>query len=328
MASCEPYRSSAYSDDIRWRIVWQRHALGRTHQAIATNVNVDVSTVRRILDIFSATGTVSKKAYPAEKAFRKISEPVQLFILHLLLEKPGIYLHEITANIKCTLGLDLTESAVCKFLSRIGFTRQRLATYALQRDEDLRHQYVADVSLYAQDTLIFIDETGTNRTDTVRKFGYSLRGKPIRAQKLVVHGEHVSAIAAISTRGLLALKIVRGGVDGDMFYDFVCTELLPKLMPFNGSNHNSVLLLDNCSIHHVPELQQVFRDAQVLTHYLPPYSPDYNPIELAFSKVKYLLKAMEAEMQALQDIDTILLAAFSQITAADCCAWISSIGIY
>ena len=76
-----------------------------------------------------------------------------------------------------------------------------------------------------------------------------------------MRGEHVSAIAATSTKGLLALKIVRGGVDGNMFYDFMCTELLPKLMPFNGSNCNSVLLLDNCSIHHVPEFQQIFSDA-------------------------------------------------------------------
>ena len=180
---------------------------------------------------------------------------MQLFILYLLLEKSGVYLHEITADIKCTLGLDLNEGAMCKFLSKIGFAHQRLATYTLQQDEDLYHQYVADVSLYAQDTLVFIDETGTNGTDTIRKFGYSLRGKPVRAQELVVRGgEHVSAIAAISTRGLLALKIVQGGVDGDMFYDLVCTELLPKLMPFNGSNRNSVLLLDNFSIHHVPQL--------------------------------------------------------------------------
>ena len=312
---------------MRWRIVWQRCALGCTYNAIATNLNVDVSTVRRTLNLFSTTGTVSKKAYPTERAFRKITEPVQLFILHLILQKPGIYLREITAEIELTLGLSLTEGAVCKFLSKIGFTRQRLATYALQRDEHLRQQFVADVSLHSQDTLLFIDETGTNGTDTVRKFGYSLREKPVQAQKLVVRGEHVSAIAAISTKGLLALKIVRGGVDGDMFYDFITVELLPKLMPFNGSNCNSVLLLDNCSIHHVSELQQVYSDAKVLTHYLPPYSPDYNPIELAFSKVKYALKAMEAEMQAIQDIDTILLAAFAQITPADCCAWINSIGI-
>ena len=240
----------------------------------------------------------------------------------------GIYLREITAEIRCTLGLELTESAVCKLLSKIGFTRQRLATFTLQRDDLLHQQFVADVSLYVRDTLIFIDETGTNRTDTVCKVGYSLRGKPVKAQKLVVRGEHLSVIAAITTKGLLALKIVRGSVDGDTFYEFVCTDLLPKLIPFNGTNCNSVLLLDNCSVHHVQELQQVYSDAQVLTHYLPPYSPDYNPTKLAFSKVKYSLKAMEAEMQALQDIDTILLAAFSLITPADCCAWINSVGIY
>ena len=291
---------------------------------IATNLNVDLSTVRRVIDTFSATGTVAKKVYPTENAFRKITEPVKFFILHLILEKPGIYLREITAKVRSTLGVELTESAVCKFLSKIGFTRQRLATFALQRDDLLRQQFVADVSLYARDTLVFIDETGTNRTDTVRRVGYSLRGKPVKAQKLVVRGEHISAIAAITTKGLLALKIVRGSVDGDVFYEFVCTDLLPKLMPFNGTNCNSVLLLDNCSVHHVQELQK-YSDAQVLTHYLPPY---YNPIELAFSKVKYSLKAMEAEMQALQDIDTILLAAFSLITPADCCAWINSVGLY
>ena len=124
MASCELRRSSAYSDDLRWCIIWQRHALECTHNTIATNLNVDVSTVRKILYTFSATGTVSKKAYPAEWAFRRISEPLQFFILHLILKKPDIYLHEITSKAKCTLGLDLTEGAVCKFLSKIGFTRQ------------------------------------------------------------------------------------------------------------------------------------------------------------------------------------------------------------
>ena len=182
---------------------------------------------------------------------------MQLFILHLVLRKPGIYLRVITAEVELTLELDLTEGAVCKFLSKIGFTRQRLSTYALQRDEHLCQVFVADVSLYARDTLVFIDETGTNGTDTIRKFGYSLRGKLVKAQKLLVRGEHVSAIAAVSSKGLIALKIVRGGVDGDAFYDFLCTELLSKLMPFNGSNQNSVLLLDNCSIHHVPQLQRV-----------------------------------------------------------------------
>ena len=113
----------------------------------------------------------------------------------------------------------------------------------------------------------------------------------------------------MSIRGIEALHISSSSVDGDVFYDIVNTSLLKKLMPFNGENPNCVLILDNCSVHHVDEVHQAFRDCGVLYHYLPPYSPDYNPIELAFSKVKYAIKSMEAEMQAIRDIETIIVLA-------------------
>ena len=208
------------------------------------------------------------------------------------------------------------------------FYTPKLATYALQRDDTLRQQVVSDVSLHNRETLLFVDETGTDRKDAIRKYGYSLRGKPLKAQKLLVRGEHISCIAAISMQGIVALKIARGSVDGDTFYNFVCTSLLTKLMPFNGTNQNSVLILDNCSVHHVHEVGQALSDCGVITHYLPPYSPDYNPIELAFSKVKYVIKSMEAEMQAINDLETIVLAAFAAITPVDCQHWINSICIY
>ena len=124
------------------------------------------------------------------------------------------------------------------------------------------------------------------------------------------------------------IKIATGSVDGDVFYNFVCTSLLTKLMLFNGANQNSVVIQDNCSVHHVDEVHQALSDCGVITHYLPPYSPEYNPIELAFSKVKYTIKSMEAEMQAINDLETIVLAAFATITTADCQQWINSIGIY
>jgi hypothetical protein len=147
----------------------------------------------------------------------------------------------------------------------------------------LRQQYVSDVAIYPRETLLFVDEMGTDRKDAIRKYGYSLRGKPLQAQKLLVRGEHISCIAAMSMEGIVAIKIASGSVDGDTFYNFVCTSLLTKLMPFDGTNHNSMLVLDNCSVHHV---DQALSDCGVITHYLPPYSPDYNPIELAFSKNK------------------------------------------
>ena len=58
----------------------------------------------------------------------------------------------------------------------------------------------------------------------------------------------------MSVQGIEAIKIARGSVDGDAFYSFVCTSLLTKVMPFNGTNPNSVLILDNCSVHHIDEV--------------------------------------------------------------------------
>ncbi len=226
MASYEKERSSAYSSDLRWRIVWQSEAMGLSATRVAENLGVDVSTVRRTLAVFNTTGEVQKKPYPTEKAFRVITEPVQFFIIHLLLDRPGIYLREIKSTLEVELGVDVTESAICKFLKKAGFTRQRLVTYALQRNDELRHEFSAELALYKTHTLVFDDETGTDRRYTIRRMGYSIRGHPAKAQKLLVRGERISVIAAMSVHGILAVDIVRGGVDADRYYDFVCRHLL------------------------------------------------------------------------------------------------------
>lgn len=128
--------------------------------------------------------------------------------------------------------------------------------------------------------------------------------------------------------GTESLEIVWGGVDGDTFYRIVCKSLLTKLMPFDGINPNSVIILDNCSIHHIREVKQTLTDCGVILHYLSPYSPTYNLIELAFSKVKYMLKRLEKEMEAMNDINTLVMTAFASITASECDAWISSCGLF
>ena len=222
----------------------------------------------------------------------------------------------------------MTESAVCKYLKKAGFTRQRLVNYACQQSDELRSIFSNELALYPTHTLVFVDETGSDRRNTIRKMGYNLRGCPARAQKLLVRGEHVSVIVAMSREGILACEIVRGGVSGDKYYDFICRHLLTQLMLFNGSNKHSVVVQDNCSIHHVNEADAVLQDAGVIIQYLPPYSPDYNPIEKAFAKAKLMMKAMETEMQLLNDIDTIILAAFATITQEDCIGWIQDAGIY
>ena len=184
------------------------------------------------------------------------------------------------------------------------------ALFATQQDAFLREQYIIDVSLYSPEMFAFIDETGADRRNNLRKYGYSLRGKPAVHNTLLFRGERVSAISCISICGVLDVRIIRGTSDGDVFYDFVRSHLISHLMPFNGINPHSVVVLDNCSIHRCVEVMVTFRDIGVLEHFLPPYSPDFNPIEEAFSKVKSQLKTINPE----EKLDT----SFATITAADC----------
>ena len=98
-----------------------------------------------------------------------------------------------------------------------------------------------------------------------------IRGKPIRSQKLIFRGERLSTLGAMSTSGVLDCKVVRGKVDADVSYDFIHTSLLPKLMPFNGINPNSVVILDNCAIHQVEEITAAIDNVGAFVLYLPPY---------------------------------------------------------
>ena len=86
-----------------------------------------------------------------------------------------------------------------------------------------------------------------------------------------------------------------------------------------------MVILDNASIHHTENVVKAIEDIGVLVHFLPPYSPDLNPIEEAFSKVKYAMKLLE---DTTGDIELIALSAFATITQDDCRGWINNSKVY
>ena len=188
--SINPDRTSPYSEDLRWRIIWQRVALGHNNKTVASNLGVDPSTVSRAVSCFYTTGDVKKKPYPRyARPNKKLTSPVQLTILHTVLQHPEMYLHELQETVYVLTGVHLSKAALCTFLNQVNFTRQKMQIVAKQRDEVLRGQFSIDVSLYKPDMLIFIDESGSDRRDRLRRYGYSIRGKPQRSLKLLVRGE-------------------------------------------------------------------------------------------------------------------------------------------
>lgn len=207
-------------------------------------------------------------------------------ILETVIDQPGVFLRELQSKLESTTGTQVDVSTICRFLHATGFTRQKMVVHAIQGSEVLRSQYLLDMSIFRghPDMLVFVDETGTDRRDCMRRFGYSLRGRPAVSRKLLVRGQQVSAIVGMCCDGILDLCTVKGSVGTEEFSKFVEECLLPQLQPFNGTNARSVVILDNASIHHAEGIVELIQSTGALVQFLPPYSPDIMPIEELFSK--------------------------------------------
>ena len=135
MTSLEHNCCTAYSEDLRWRVLWQTEALGRSDKEAASSLGVDRSTVSRLRQKWLTTGSISKKTYPTEKAHRKLTEPVQILILSIVITRPELLLTEVQKEIQDLPQVDIDISIICRFLHRSGFTRKKLQYVASQRDE-------------------------------------------------------------------------------------------------------------------------------------------------------------------------------------------------
>lgn len=142
--------------------------------------------------------------------------------------------------------------------------------------------------------LFFLDECGTN-TKMARTRGRSKRGERCCAAIPHGHWKTTTLVAALSTSGILAPMILDGAMDGDMFVAYVTRVLLKEMRP------GDIVVMDNLPAHKVAAVRETLEEAGMILLYLPPYSPDLNPIEKAFSQIKaYLKKAAARSKQALE----------------------------
>jgi len=132
------------------------------------------------------------------------------------------------------------------------------------------------------------------------------------------YGESVSLIGAIDRSGLIASFFVRGATDTQAMVAFLTEILLPELQP------GDCVIWDNLSVHKTGIVQALFEKAEVELLFLPPYSPDLNPIEMCWSKLKTFLRAKAA--RTYEKLSEAISAAIKQITALDAQNWIRHCG--
>lgn len=169
-------------------------------------------------------------------------------------------------------------------------------------------QFLKDLPLA---DLIFLDESGVNLS-FVRRMARSLKGERAYGVK-PKRSRNVSVISAISIEQVLVQWSVLGSVDRLMFEEFVATMLVPALWI------GAVVIMDNCSIHKGSEVERLIKEAGATLIYLPPYSPDFSPIENAWSKLKSVLRTLGA--RTYPDLMEALEEAFAQISKEDLMGW-------
>ncbi len=157
--------------------------------------------------------------------------------------------------------------------------------------------------------MVFIDETGLN-TKLARLYGRSLRGQ--RCLAAVPHGHWQSStfLAALRQEHLAAPFLVEGPVDAGTFLVYLQQVLCPCLQP------GDKLVLDNLATHKVQGVSRLLSEKGVHLRYLPPYSPDLNPIELAFAKLKAHLR--RAAARTLEELQSALAQSLHCFSASDC----------
>ena len=281
--------------------MWQRAGMDLTFREIGNRLNIAPSTVHAIYKLFEEKGDVAANKQPSRPHSRRLDVHQEVLILSMIMECPTMYLHELCREVDKVSQVTVSEATVCRVLRRNGLTRKKVRQVALQRSLVERGLFMALVLAFPREMFVFVDESGSDRRNDIRKFGYSPRGERTECYHFLSRGKRVSAIVALSCTGIIGIDFTCGSVDGDMFCDVVRGILIPSMKPFDGTSETSIAIMDKCSIHHVDAVAKLSEDAGVLLLFLPAYSPDLNPIEEAFSYVKSYLKRHDDILQSVPD---------------------------
>ena len=104
---------------------------------------------------------------------------------------------------------------------------------------------------FPSEMFVFLDETGCDRRSHVRKYGYALRGLTPVSLRILARGKRINTISAICTTGLVSAEYTTESVTGECIFDFVRSSIIPNMLPFDGINAKSILVMDNASVHHI-----------------------------------------------------------------------------
>ena len=305
-----------YSEDLRSRVVAGIEA-GRPCREVAARFAVSVASVVKWSQRFRATGSVAASPMGSRLARSLIGERV--WLLARIAAKPDITLRELVSELQAR-GVAASYGSVWRLLRDEGISFKKSLHASEQDRPDVarrRAQWKKYQGRLDPARLVFIDETWA-KTNMTRTHGRCARGARLVAK--VPHGRWrtLTFLAALRFDQITAPCVFDGPINGRSFLAYVEQVLVPTLKP------GDIVIMDNLGSHKGQAVRRAIRQAGSKLFFLPPYSPDLNPIEQVFAKLKTLLrKAAERTVDATwQRIGELL----NRFRAQECSRYLRNAG--
>jgi transposase len=304
------------SDDLRQRIFAAVDKREGSRRKLAERFSVNVSTITRLLQLRRQTG--SSQPRPHGGGVAPTLDHDALERLRGLVEKtPDATLEALSQR----LGISGSRMIVCRALQKLGLTLKKKSKHAAERDtpevQKKRRKFRKDIDPIPPRRLVFVDETGVTTAMTPTR-GRAPRGERVEASA-PASWESVTVIAAMGLDGVRAPLALSGSVNAAIFASYVEQVLVPVL------HREDVVVFDNLSSHLSPAVFEAIRRAGASVLPLPPYSPDYTPIEEMFSKFKEFLRRVGA--RAKEHLYDAIGEGLKQIMTEEIIGWFQHAGL-
>src|SRR3954467_1190621 len=269
-----------YSQDLRDRVI-EATGNGTSARQAAVRFDVGVSTAIKWVERLRDSGERS-----ARRQGRRPGSKLDAhrdFLLAVIEAAPDATIEELQRRLVEEKGVRASTGTIWTFLDRCGLTFKKKSLHASEQDrpdvvERREDWFEAQLDLDPA-KLVFVDESFAS-TNMARLYGRAPRGVRLRAAVPHGHRKKTTLVAGLRLSGVTATQLLDSSINGEGFLEYVRQVLVPALAP------GDIVVIDNLSSHKSHPVREAIEAAGAKLLFLPPYSPDFNPIEKAFSKLK------------------------------------------
>jgi transposase len=309
-----------YSTDLRQKVIDAYKNGEGSLRVIAKRFSVSLNFVWSLWARYKQTGSVEPKPHGGGRAPTIDTKGLEV-LRQLVHQHSDATLVELRERFVRKTNIEVSVSAISRALKKLNITRKKKTFHASERDHDPkvqqeREEFEQGMPDMDPEQLVFIDESGIH-LGMARHYARAPAGQRAHGAK-PTHPKNISLITVLSLHGVIAALLIPHPVDGEVFKGFIENILVPVLEPGDR------VLMDNLKAHQVKGVEQLINEGGATVQFLPPYSPDFSPIENSFSKVKEELRRIGAK--TFRSLIKGVKDALNEVSEKDAQGWFANCG--